>query len=217
MASFGTKRPGLVIKQLAEIQRDPGKPPSSRDAANAEPQSFSESHRAIPFRASKLTFLLRESLAGNSRTFMVGAVSPASISADETISTLRFASSVKRVKTVALQNVNKKQEAVASLQAEVARLAEMLQNAGAQGAGDATVKTIHDDLEERERLLQEMTKSHGQQLAEANFGSNGSTASRASYSHACAQTSGGCARRAYSINQTHVSNRLSCPGLFQSS
>lgn len=151
---------GLVIKQLAEIQRDPGK---------RRRNSVDERTKAIPFRASKLTFLLRESLAGNSRTFMVGAVSPASISADETISTLRFASSVKRVKTVALQNVNKKQEAVASLQAEVARLAEMLANAGAQGAGDATVKTLHDDLEERERLLQEMTKSHGQQLAEAKL------------------------------------------------
>lgn len=151
---------GLVIKQLAEIQRDPGK---------RRRNSVDEKTKAIPFRASKLTFLLRESLAGNSRTFMVGAVSPASICADETISTLRFASSVKRVKTVALQNVNKKQEAVASLQAEVARLAEMLSNAGAQGAGDATVRTLHDDLEERERLLQEMTKSHGQQLAEAKL------------------------------------------------
>eukprot|EP00434_Breviolum_minutum_P017213 symbB.v1.2.015194.t1/scaffold1129.1/size136302/2 len=150
----------LVIKQLAEIQRDPGK---------RRRNSVDEKTKAIPFRASKLTFLLRESLAGNSRTFMVGAVSPASICADETISTLRFASSVKRVKTVALQNVNKKQEAVASLQAEVARLAEMLSNAGAQGAGDATVRTLHDDLEERERLLQEMTKSHGQQLAEAKL------------------------------------------------
>ncbi|CAK8999432.1 unnamed protein product [Durusdinium trenchii] len=119
---------GLVIKQLAEIQQEP--------INRRRRLSVDERTKAIPFRASKLTFLLRESLAGNSRTFMVGAVSPASICADETISTLRFASSVKRVKTVALQNVNKKQEAVASLQAEVARLAEMLHNAGAQGAGD---------------------------------------------------------------------------------
>ena len=52
-------------------------------------------------------------------------------------------------------------------EAEVARLAEMLANAGEQGAGDATVRTLHDDLAERERLLQELTKSHGQQLAEA--------------------------------------------------
>ncbi|CAJ1346653.1 unnamed protein product [Effrenium voratum] len=100
---------------------------------------------------------------------MVGAISPASCSADETVSTLRFASSVKRVKTVALQNVNKKAEAVASLQAEVTRLAEMLANAGAHGAGDAMITTLHDDLEERERLLQEMTKSHRQEMAEAKL------------------------------------------------
>ncbi|CAJ1381316.1 unnamed protein product [Effrenium voratum] len=155
---------GLVIKQLAEIQRDGGKKGAGRRKSTVDEQT-----KAIPFRASKLTFLLRESLAGNSKTFMVGAISPASCSADETVSTLRFASSVKRVKTVALQNVNKKAEAVASLQAEVTRLAEMLANAGAHGAGDAMITTLHDDLEERERLLQEMTKSHRQEMAEAKL------------------------------------------------
>lgn len=151
---------GLVIKQLGEIQRD------GRRSSKAK---LDERTKAIPFRASKLTFLLRESLAGNSRTFMVGAISPASTSADETVSTLRFASSVKRIKTVALQNVNKKEEIVTSLQAEVARLAEMLQNVGEQGgAGDAVmVSELHDDLAERERLLSEMTKSRAQQIAEA--------------------------------------------------
>ncbi|OLP97454.1 Copia protein [Symbiodinium microadriaticum] len=82
---------------------------------------------------------------------------------------VKFASSVKRIKTVALQNVNKKEEIVTSLQAEVARLAEMLQNVGEQGgAGDAVmVSELHDDLAERERLLSEMTKSRAQQIAEA--------------------------------------------------
>ena len=40
----------------------------------------------VPFRSSRLTFLLRDSLAGNSRSRMVAAVSPAACNVDETIS-----------------------------------------------------------------------------------------------------------------------------------
>jgi len=150
---------GLVIKQLSEIQRE-GRP-RGRSA-------YEERMKAIPFRASKLTFLLRDSLAGNSRTFMIAAISPASTASHESISTLRFASSVKRVKTVAMQNVDKKDELVASLQAEVIRLSELLGSA-ASGAAEANLRHLHDDLAERERLLSELTKSHAQQLAEAKL------------------------------------------------
>eukprot|EP00931_Biecheleriopsis_adriatica_P023848 TRINITY_DN14980_c0_g1_i1.p1 TRINITY_DN14980_c0_g1~~TRINITY_DN14980_c0_g1_i1.p1 ORF type:complete len:1119 (+),score=240.91 TRINITY_DN14980_c0_g1_i1:87-3443(+) len=150
---------GLVIKQIGEAQRE-----GRRRRFGAD-----ERTKAIPFRASKLTFLLRESLAGNSKTFMIAAISPASSSAEETVSTLRFASSVKRVKTVAMQNVDKKDEIVASLQAEATRLAELLDSIGPEGAGDAVVMDLHEDIAERERLLAELTKSHGQQLAEARL------------------------------------------------
>ena len=43
----------------------------------------------IPYRDSKLTLLLRESLGGNASTLMMAAVSPADDSRDETMSTLR--------------------------------------------------------------------------------------------------------------------------------
>lgn len=145
---------GLVIKQIGDAQR----------AGRRQRSILEEKSKSIPFRASKLTFLLRESLAGNSRTFMVAAISPASTCVEETLTTLRFASSVKRVKTVAIQNVDRRDELVASLQAEVSRLNEMLVGSG---AGDATRKNLHDDIAERERLLGELTKSHAQQLREA--------------------------------------------------
>jgi hypothetical protein len=41
-----------------------------------------------------LTWLLRESLGGNARTFMVAAISPAADNFDETLSTLRYANQV---------------------------------------------------------------------------------------------------------------------------
>jgi hypothetical protein len=49
----------------------------------------------IPYRESKLTYLLKPFLGGNARTAMIAALSPASINYDETLSTLRYANQVK--------------------------------------------------------------------------------------------------------------------------
>lgn len=53
----------------------------------------------LPFRQSKLTHLLMDALSGNSVTTMLANVSPAHSEAEESLSTLRFAESVKKVKT----------------------------------------------------------------------------------------------------------------------
>eukprot|EP00440_Ansanella_granifera_P003540 gb/GFBE01003839.1/.p1 GENE.gb/GFBE01003839.1/~~gb/GFBE01003839.1/.p1 ORF type:complete len:767 (+),score=184.13 gb/GFBE01003839.1/:1-2301(+) len=53
----------------------------------------------VPFRQSKLTHLLHDALSGNSVTTMLANVSPAFSEADESLSTLRFAESVKKIKT----------------------------------------------------------------------------------------------------------------------
>jgi len=65
----------------------------------------------VPFRQSKLTYLLTDALSGNSRTLMVAAISPALSETEETLGTLRFASSVKKVRTHAVSN---EQDAVES-------------------------------------------------------------------------------------------------------
>lgn len=49
----------------------------------------------IPYRDSKLTRLLQDSLGGNTKTVMIAAVSPADYNYDETLSTLRYASRAK--------------------------------------------------------------------------------------------------------------------------
>jgi len=43
----------------------------------------------VPYRDSVLTWLLRESLGGNSRTAMIATISPSSLNIEETLSTLR--------------------------------------------------------------------------------------------------------------------------------
>jgi kinesin family protein 3/17 len=52
----------------------------------------------IPYRDSKLTRLLQDSLGGNTKTLMIASVSPAEDNYDETISTLRYAARARNIK-----------------------------------------------------------------------------------------------------------------------
>jgi hypothetical protein len=61
--------------------------------------------RKPPYRDSKLTRLLQDSLGGNSRTIMVACVSPAHVNLEETTNTLRYAASARRITNRARQNV----------------------------------------------------------------------------------------------------------------
>ena len=47
--------------------------------------------RHVNYRDSKLTFLMRDSLGGNSKTLMIANITPSVVSVNETISTLKFA------------------------------------------------------------------------------------------------------------------------------
>ena len=58
----------------------------------------------VPYRDSKLTRLLQDSLGGNSVTVMLCNASPASVNADETLSALRFAERAKQIENVAMVN-----------------------------------------------------------------------------------------------------------------
>jgi Kinesin motor domain len=51
-----------------------------------------------------LTYLLRDSLGGNSKTAMIACISPADLNYEETMSTLRYADAAKRIRTRAIVN-----------------------------------------------------------------------------------------------------------------
>ncbi|CAH9122330.1 unnamed protein product [Cuscuta epithymum] len=76
---------GNLINILAEVSQT-GKP------------------RHIPYRDSKLTFLLQESLGGNAKLAMICAISPSQSCKSETFSTLRFAQRAKAIKNKAVVN-----------------------------------------------------------------------------------------------------------------
>ncbi|KAK2988080.1 hypothetical protein RJ640_024708, partial [Escallonia rubra] len=84
--------------------------------------------RHIPYRDSKLTFLLQESLGGNAKLAMVCAISPAQSCKSETLSTLRFAQRAKAIKNKAVVNeemqddVNVLREVIRQLKDELLRM-----------------------------------------------------------------------------------------------
>jgi len=58
----------------------------------------------VPYRDSKLTFILRDSLGGNSKTVIIANISPSSLNTNETLSTLKFAQRAKLIKNKAVIN-----------------------------------------------------------------------------------------------------------------
>ena len=59
----------------------------------------------VPYRDSKLTRLLKDSLGGNARTVMIANVSPSINAFDDTYNTLKYANRAKNIKTIVTRNV----------------------------------------------------------------------------------------------------------------
>ena len=92
---------GICISRLASEELKQGLK-KKKKADGAQPQH-------VPFRDSKLTRMLQNSLGGNARTLLLVAMSPHEDNRDETNSTLEFARRAKHIKNVASVNKNKKQ------------------------------------------------------------------------------------------------------------
>jgi Kinesin motor domain len=88
----------------------------------------------IPYRDSKLTRLLQDSLGGNTKTVMVAAISPADFNYDETLSTLRYASRAKNIKNRPTINEDPKDALLRQYEDEIKKLKEMLGNLGKNGS-----------------------------------------------------------------------------------
>ncbi|KAI9187811.1 hypothetical protein H9P43_002202 [Blastocladiella emersonii ATCC 22665] len=92
----------------------------------------------VPYRDSKLTRLLQDSLGGNAKTLMIATMSPASYNYDETLSTLRYANRAKNIKNKPKVNEDPKDALLREYQLEIARLQEMLKmRAAAKKTGNS--------------------------------------------------------------------------------
>ncbi|XP_038867266.1 kinesin-like protein KIF3B [Salvelinus namaycush] len=100
----------------------------------------------IPYRDSKLTRLLQDSLGGNARTVMVANIGPASYNVEETLTTLRYSNRAKNIKNKPRVNEDPKDALLREFQEEIARLKEQLEKRSGKkkrGVGEAG-----DELEE---------------------------------------------------------------------
>jgi kinesin family protein 15 len=87
-----TNAAGNTLKEASQINK-------SLTVLGQVINSLVDSQIHVPFRDSKLTFLLRDSLGGNSKTLLIAAIAQNELSIPETISTLKFAQRVKNIKT----------------------------------------------------------------------------------------------------------------------
>nr|XP_055039667.1 kinesin-like protein KIF21B isoform X2 [Misgurnus anguillicaudatus] len=76
----------------------------------------------VPYRDSKLTRLLQDSLGGNSRTVMIACVSPSDRDFMETLNTLKYANRARNIKNKVIVNQDKTSQQISALRAEIARL-----------------------------------------------------------------------------------------------
>lgn len=81
----------------------------------------------IPYRDSKLTRLLQDSLGGNARTVMVANIGPASYNVEETLTTLRYSNRAKNIKNKPCINEDSKDALLRQFQEEIAMLKKQLQ------------------------------------------------------------------------------------------
>jgi kinesin family protein 1 len=115
---------GQRLKEGANINKSLttlGKVISALATASAAPASKKKkAEDFIPYRDSVLTWLLKDSLGGNSKTAMIAAISPADY--DETLSTLRYADQAKKIKNKAVVNEDPNARMVRELKEELEML-----------------------------------------------------------------------------------------------
>ncbi|RXN10568.1 kinesin KIF16B isoform X5 [Labeo rohita] len=126
---------GIVISALADL---------SVGGGLKKKQNF------VPYRDSVLTWLLKDSLGGNSKTIMIATISPADVNYSETLNTLRYASRAKNILNKPTVNEDSSVKIIRELRAEIARLKALL-SAGNQMAsfeqpsGSSVEERLHQD------------------------------------------------------------------------
>lgn len=76
----------------------------------------------IPYRDSKLTRILRNSLGGNSKTWMIACVSPVLADMDESLNTLKYACRARKISNTPIVNKDPQSALIASLKLQILKL-----------------------------------------------------------------------------------------------
>ena len=119
----------------------------------------------IPYRNSKLTRLLQDSLGGNSKTAMIANIGPADYNFDESISTLRYANRAKNIKNKAKINEDPKDALLRQFQKEIEELRKQLQNGSDYESGsesESEEEVVGDDGVVRRRKKKKGRRKKGE-------------------------------------------------------
>uniref|UniRef100_A0A8C6KL77 Kinesin-like protein n=1 Tax=Nothobranchius furzeri TaxID=105023 RepID=A0A8C6KL77_NOTFU len=107
----------------------------------------------VPYRNSKLTRLLQDSLGGNSKTMMCANIGPADYNYDETISTLRYANRAKNIKNKARINEDPKDALLRQFQKEIEELKKKLEE-GKKKVSPGKMVEMQAKIEEERKALE---------------------------------------------------------------
>ncbi|XP_051238851.1 kinesin-like protein KIF21A isoform X4 [Dicentrarchus labrax] len=111
----------------------------------------------VPYRDSKLTRLLQDSLGGNSQTVMIACISPSDRDFMETLNTLKYANRARNIKNKVMVNQDKASQQISALRTEIARLQMELMEykTGKRMAGEDGVESFSDMFHENSMLQTE--------------------------------------------------------------
>uniref|UniRef100_A0A8C9XQ25 Kinesin family member 21A n=1 Tax=Sander lucioperca TaxID=283035 RepID=A0A8C9XQ25_SANLU len=111
----------------------------------------------VPYRDSKLTRLLQDSLGGNSQTVMIACVSPSDRDFMETLNTLKYANRARNIKNKVMVNQDKASQQISTLRTEIARLQMELMEykTGKRMVGEDGMEGINDLVHENSMLQTE--------------------------------------------------------------
>lgn len=130
----------------------------ANDSAAQTPRSRKKPKELVPYRDSILTWLLKDSLGGNSKTAMIACIAPSDY--DETLSTLRYADQAKRIRTRAI--VNQDHVSTAERDAQITAMQETIRNLQVSVSQQALTKKENDmqsqQLEEYQKQVQVMQR-----------------------------------------------------------
>ncbi|KAL7402241.1 hypothetical protein ABVT39_011821 [Epinephelus coioides] len=111
----------------------------------------------VPYRDSKLTRLLQDSLGGNSQTVMIACISPSDQDFMETLNTLKYANRARNIKNKVMVNQDKASQQISALRTEIARLQMELMEykTGKRLMGEDGVESFSDMFHENSMLQTE--------------------------------------------------------------
>ena len=131
--------------------------------------ALSSNRKHIPYKDSKLTRLLADSLGGNTKTVMFANVSPASFNYEETVGTLRYASRAKLIKNAPKINEDPKDALLRQYEEEIKALKAQLGNGGVI---NLNIENNGND-EEKEMLIRKIKElESGMINSNSNLGGN---------------------------------------------